>query len=370
MPQRNGGGLTIMTGLVDAFAKQTKVDLKISVVCSADETRENFETQGVADSVLQPLRNASAIKRFIWANRSLGKYVDDLKPDVYFAFNQFTPGITCPQVVFHTNLLRFMPIPPGVSLKQRVADMARNRAAKMALKKADANVYESKYLRQCGEAIYKRAGVKNPVIYHGLPDELASATPDENQPPFNEGQIVSITNYNEHKDNTTLLNTLAELVKRWPDVDWQLKIAGGIFPERWRPYETLADNLGVRDRVEWLGFFDQNQLTDLLKRSLCLVSTSKVESFCLVGIEAMARGCPSIVADCASMPESIEDAGILVEPGNPRAFAEAIVNLKQTPELRDKIVDAGFRRIRKLNWKTCGEQFGDVFYNTLATRAP
>ena len=361
MPQRRGGGLTIMTGLVDAFAKQNEVDLKISVVCSADETRENFESQAVADQVLQPLKNASPLKRFLWANLSFGKYVTDLKPDMFFAFNQYTPKIPCPQIVFHTNLLHFMPIAAGLPWKRRLADRARNRASKAALQKADVNVFESEYLRECGEAISKRPGVDNPVIYHGLPDELASATPDESPEPFTDGLIVSITNQNPHKDNTTLLQTLAELVRTRPDVDWRLKIAGGIFPELWQPYKDLATELGVRDRVEWLGFFDQDQLTGLLKTAMCLISTSRVESFCLVGIEAMARGCPAVVAKCAAMPESIEDAGILVEPGDSRAFAESIVSIRDRPDLRKTIVDRGFQRIRRLNWKTCGQQFGNVF---------
>ena len=365
MPQRLGGGLTIMTGLVDAFAKQNDVDLEITVVCSADETREAFERQGVADVVLQPLKNASQLKRFLWTNFSFGKFVKELDADLYFAFNQYTPGIPCPQIVFHTNLLHFMPIASGTPLKQRLGDTLRNRASKQALKKADVNVFESKYLRQCGEAIFKQAGKDNPVIYHGLPDSLTAATPDKKLVPVRDGQIISITNYNPHKDNTTLLRMLAELKNREPEIDWQLKIAGGNVAERWQPYRSLAQELGISENVQWLGFMQQDQLSQILKESMCLVSTSQVESFCLVGIEAMARGCPAIVANCTSMPESIEEAGVLVEPGSAEQFADAVLELRSDAPRRQKIIEQGFQRIRDLNWETCGRQFGALFKKTL-----
>lgn len=154
---------------------------------------------------------------------------------------------------------------------------------------------------------------------------------------------------------------LGDLTRIRPDVDWKLKIAGGLFDKLWEPYKELAEELGVLDRIEWLGFVSQERLTELLKQSLCMVATSQVESFCMVALEAMGRGCPSIVADCASMPESVGAAGILAPAGDHASFAKSVIELHDDSVKRSQYSDLGFDHIKQFRWETCGQQFAELF---------
>ena len=158
---------------------------------------------------------------------------------------------------------------------------------------------------------------------------------------------------------------LAELVQRRPEVDWRLVIAGGANAEKWRPYEAYAEELGVRERIEWLGFVNQEELTRHIRKSLCLVTTSLVESFCMVALEAMARGCPSIVADCTSMPESVGDAGLLAEPENPTSFSDCVLKYFDDESFRADYIARGFDRVSQFSWDRCGEEFSDLFKSLL-----
>ena len=352
-----GGGLTVLMGMLKGLAAQKHQQIRATVICSTDATAETLREQGIA-TVEQRLNNAKGPTRQIWVNTRMARYVRSLESDIFVSINQFVRGISCPQIIYHLNVLRFMPVEPGGSLLHRAAEHLRNYSAVQALKKADANVFESAYIQTRAQSIFDRKNPLDQVIYIGLSDALVNAKKLEAR--YQPGQLFTITSPAPHKDNPTLIRTLAELIEMRPDVDWQLKIAAG-YEQWWVPYKELAKSIGVFDKIDWLGFIDQDQLTDHLCDSLCLLSTSRIESFCMVAMEAMARGCPPIVADCSAMPESVSDAGLLATPGDHKAFAQAVIQLHDSPELRNQFVEKGFRRIQSFRWNTCGEQFVKLF---------
>ena len=250
--------------------------VRLTVLCSADETRIELEKQGLA-KVLQPKKNAGGLSRQFWVWRQLGHYVGSIEADLFISINQYVPRVRCPQIVYHLNLLRFMPIETNGSLKHGIFEWLRNRNSKQALIHSDANVYESAFIQECAEKVYQNNNRLDQVIYIGLPDNLLMGESKEPRE-FKNNQLFSITNGNPHKDNTTLIHTIYELVQRKPEINWQLKIAGGLFSDLWKPYRAMAKELGLEKNIEWLGFLDQDQLTDQISRSLwpCFDQPSRV----------------------------------------------------------------------------------------------
>ena len=356
MSIRPGGGLTVLLGLIKGLASQDQIKVNTTVVCSANGTYDALLEQGIA-KVEQPLKNASGIKRQIWAVTRLGGLVKELKADVFVSVNQFIRGVSCPQVIYHVNVLRFMPVRANGSVTHFIAEHLRNYSALQALRKASANVFESAFIQDCAETFHDRNDPLDQVIYIGLPDYLVNASKTEAR--YTAGQLFAITSSEPHKDNSTMIRTLAELVKLRTEVDWRLKIAG--FDDTWSDYKTLARSLDVLDRIQWLGFLTQAEITIHLRESLSLISTSKVESFCMVALEAMARGCPPVVSDCSAMPESVGEGGLLAKPGDPKSFAQAVLSLHDSPDLRNQYVEKGFEHVRSFRWNTCGEQFVELF---------
>ncbi len=368
IPLRPGGGLTVLLGVIEGAASQADYDLEMTVICSADETRDAIELQGVASKVLQPIRNGSQLQRLIWTNWSAPSFVRSLNPDIFFSVNHFVDRIPVPQIVYHLSMLGFLPIDPEFGLIRKAAETIRNRSAARALQFAAANVFESAHIETMARKIHPHEQQLDGVIYIGLPGELVNlerSKKGESKTTSTSSQIFSITNHNPHKDNPTLIRAFARLVQLKPEVEWSLKIAGGLFPELWQPHMTLAKELGVYDRIEWLGFVSQADLTKLLQESLCLISTSRIESFCMVALESMARGCPAIVADTSSMPESVADAGVLVPPGDVDAFADAVVKFYMSEEYRNKFVQKGYNHIQRFTWANCGKKFADLFKETI-----
>lgn len=90
-------------------------------------------------------------------------------------------------------------------------------------------------------------------------------------------------------------------------------------------YRDLAQQLGIADRIFWLGRVGREHVVRLFQTCHVYVMPSRYETFGVVYAEAMACGKPVIATQCGG-PESIvnQDSGRLVEVGNIDQLAEVM----------------------------------------------
>ena len=120
-------------------------------------------------------------------------------------------------------------------------------------------------------------------------------------------------------------------------------------PER-RNLEGLARDLGVSDKVRFLGAVPRAEVLSELGRSDLLVHPSLHDSSGWVCIEAMASGRPVICLDCGGPATQVTaECGYLVTTKTPAAaingIADAMLALAQDPELRRRLGEGGKRRV-------------------------
>ncbi|MBS2035999.1 glycosyltransferase family 4 protein [bacterium] len=117
-----------------------------------------------------------------------------------------------------------------------------------------------------------------------------------------------------NKGPDILLRAMAEFVKECPNAD--LRIAG-------RPSAHSADlpalvrQLGLESRVEFLGFLNSRELSQLYASSHIVVCPTRwPEPFGRVPLEAMNHGCLVVASRSGAFPETIEDGrtGWLFQP--------------------------------------------------------
>ena len=101
--------------------------------------------------------------------------------------------------------------------------------------------------------------------------------------------------------------------------------------------EQLSRNLGVEDRVVFLGF--REDVSDLLAASDLIVLPSFREGLSIALLEAMAAGKPIIATNIGSHKElaSQGDIASLVPPGDPSALSESILRLARDPILMARL---------------------------------
>ena len=111
-----------------------------------------------------------------------------------------------------------------------------------------------------------------------------------------------------------------------------------------RELETLAGDLGVRDRVRFLGAVPNLDLPDLYRGAEMLIYPSHAETFGMPLVEAMRAGTPVVSSDVPALREVAADAALLVDSHDVRGLAQAVGRVLCEPDLRRGLVERGLRR--------------------------
>jgi len=119
-----------------------------------------------------------------------------------------------------------------------------------------------------------------------------------------------------------------------------------------------SDRLGLEKCVKFLGFVEKEDILELYKGAACLVFPTFFGPDNLPPLEAFALGCPVIASDIPGAREQLGDAAILVSPTNERAWAKAILGLRND-EMRTQIINAGLAFAAKADWDEYGQRLLD-----------
>jgi glycosyltransferase involved in cell wall biosynthesis len=113
-----------------------------------------------------------------------------------------------------------------------------------------------------------------------------------------------------------------------------------------RELERHAERLGVRDRVIFAG--RRSDAVDVIGALDVLALPSWTEGLPLVVLEAMARRRAVVATPVGGTPELVVDGetGLLVPPRDPHALADALRRLLADADLRRRLGDAGYARVR------------------------
>ena len=135
----------------------------------------------------------------------------------------------------------------------------------------------------------------------------------------------------------------------------QLEIIGdGPMRSAW---STLTENLGIANRVHWLGWRPQPECAAILQGATALLLPSIYECGGAVVLEAMACGIPAVATEWGGPADYLDaSCGILVPASNPASivhgFADAMNKLVADSELRSRLGTAGRKRVEQLfDWQ-------------------
>jgi glycosyltransferase involved in cell wall biosynthesis len=114
--------------------------------------------------------------------------------------------------------------------------------------------------------------------------------------------------------------------------------------------ESVRAHAATRGHLDWSGHLDHDAVLDLVGEAACLLVPSLwYETFGRTIIEAYARGTPVIASRLGAMSELVDDGrtGLLVEPGNPDALAEAVRTVTADPLRREGMRQASRREYQE-----------------------
>jgi glycosyltransferase involved in cell wall biosynthesis len=129
----------------------------------------------------------------------------------------------------------------------------------------------------------------------------------------------------------------------------------GSGPQR-RELEALVHELGIEDRVEFLGPMTQSELLAHYESADCVALACQVQEdgdrdgIPNVLVEAAAMGVPVVSTRISGIPELVVDGvtGLLVPPGDPEALADALARVLRDGGLAEALARAGRARVQEL----------------------
>lgn len=129
---------------------------------------------------------------------------------------------------------------------------------------------------------------------------------------------------------------------------------------------SRIQQLGLRDRVHWLGHLPDAEMPAVIARSSVVVYPSLAEGFGLPVLEAFAAGVPVVSSNRGPMPELAQDAALLVDPTDISALRDAIEAVLTRDEIRSALQSRGANRVRSYTWERCAEMTCDVYRSVIA----
>jgi glycogen(starch) synthase len=128
--------------------------------------------------------------------------------------------------------------------------------------------------------------------------------------------------------------------------------------------KAQAERLGLNDQGVFLGWIGDDALHSLYRIADLCVVPSIYEPFGLVALEAMASGCPCIVADTGGLREVVpsgERVGLRFNGGDAEHLGVMIERLLVDSELRDRLVAEASEHVLSFDWSDVAQRTRGIY---------
>ncbi len=127
--------------------------------------------------------------------------------------------------------------------------------------------------------------------------------------------------------------------------------------------KAQAKRLGLLNHGTFLGWTGDDVLHSLYRIADLTVVPSLYEPFGLVALEAMASGCPCIVADTGGLREVVpnQDVGLRFQSRDPRSLAAMVEKVLTDDALRDRLIAEASEHVLSFDWVDVAAQTRAVY---------
>jgi glycosyltransferase involved in cell wall biosynthesis len=205
------------------------------------------------------------------------------------------------------------------------------------------------------------------VVYNGV-DERFMPAEDETKKEVRKKYELP-TNFFLFVGTLEPRKNLVRVINAWSriagEIEQDLVLAGR---EGWKAESIFeaARASAHSARIRFVGFVDHGDLPRLMGTADALVYPSLAEGFGIPVAEAMACGTPVITSNVSSLPEVAGDAGILVDPVDETAIADAMQRLAGDAAIRSDHSARGIERAQKFSWRKSAEQTMETYRKALS----
>ncbi len=173
--------------------------------------------------------------------------------------------------------------------------------------------------------------------------------------------ILNVSSMWRYKNQLRLVEAFARLLKQQRIPHQLVLIGGSDQPEYSAELDAAIRQTGLQNSIRLLGYLPHAEIIYFYRAAEVFVYPSLFETFGLTLLEAMASGTPIVASDRGSLPEILGEAGIMVDAEKVEDLAGAIAQVLGNRELRDQLVEKGYRRVQEFSWEKTAVLTRDVF---------
>jgi phosphatidylinositol alpha-1,6-mannosyltransferase len=176
--------------------------------------------------------------------------------------------------------------------------------------------------------------------------------------------LLTVARLVPRKGHDMVLRAVAKLGREFPALRYLITGCG---PEETKLRQLAAD-LGISERVTFVGYVPQEKLPDYYRLSHVMVMPNREEAgdkegFGMAFLEASAAGKPVIAGMSGGASEAVSDGvtGLLIEPTDLDQLAAAIRTLLLQPRMAEEMGAAGLQRARaEFDWKLRSAELREI----------
>jgi glycogen(starch) synthase len=229
----------------------------------------------------------------------------------------------------------------------------------------------SAYMREHVADIYGLEERRIAVIPNGIdPSELVPVDDLDHLrgqfAPPDERLVLLVGRLVYEKGFQLALEALPGLIERLGDVRFIVAGSGTHEAE----LRKQASELGLDDHGTFLGWIGDDVLHSLYRIADLTVVPSIYEPFGLVALEAMASGCPCLVADTGGLREVVpnESVGLRFRSRDPESLGSMAERLLTDEELRERLVAEAQEHVLTFDWADVARQVAAVYEGVTPSR--
>ncbi len=280
----------------------------------------------------------------------LNLFLTSPKPDIFISLSHYSPPISpCPTIpsIMDLGYLKY----PNQFTKKDLYQLTN--WTQKSISKANKIITISKFSQ---EELQKKYQINPSKIIIAPPAsdplETSSKTDQQILSKYNikRPYFLYLGTLKPSKNIPFLLNAFSIFLKHQSSKapEYQLVIAG---KKGWLFDDIFATvkKLKLEKNVVFTDYFQDSYKWSFYKQATALVIPSLYEGFGMPALEAMSVGTPVIGSNVTSIPEVIDNAGILIDPTNTKELVKALTKISK-PAIRQSLSKLSLIQSKKYSW--------------------
>ena len=196
------------------------------------------------------------------------------------------------------------------------------------------------------------------MVYDEISDQQLEAAREKYQLPAEFAFYPAVTW--PHKNHLRLFEAMA-MLRDQRGIVVNLVCTGAKYESHWPKIEAAIRKLKLEKQVRFMGYLPEADLRAVYRLAQFLILPTLFEADSCPIHEAWTEGLAVASANITALPDQVGDAGLLFDPKDVSAIADALEKMSTDESLRDELRQRGFSRVKDFSWERTAKAFRAVY---------